>query len=805
MKKWIIIAVLTSCVFVFAENGGGPDQETKEQFIKRVEKNTQKRGEQLDKKTIETRFQEMDANQDGIVTREERRARVKEAPKMEKATVGPIFNTEEILDESTLEIKTLQDWHVDEVTGTTRQKLIEINVAEWWPGQDYRIPVRMIVPLEGKAKGFSITGANPYETLMKDARPTDFQAKLLAGGVGIVKTHVKAFRQIPGKQGLEQKMRRVFMKDLNPRYTTLWIWSMTLMRATTAAYAETDYFEKGKVAGSGSSKNGISPAVALINDERFTATCSDHAFAYYSPTRRADREEVAKADAANKAFFEAVKAGDVNLEKQRAKLYQGVMVGSKSSMNKMALKAGRSMDEMQTFADRLLSSVCVMENWDRLMERGVDILFQPGTHDYVAYDILWGAQNHPQLPVYYEPNGGHSQTPHVAAAKDEQNRDAFLWNHFFGGESLLSPPASSHKVDKDKLSVRVSFDEGPQSKSGRIWWIYDRAPAGSAPFLHAPIPEDQWADMKRDPKTGSLTATIPLKEGASRIDFFSNHGHMANGYQQYLSSPYTRVELSLSQKRSRQVGDAALNKALEEINGRFKNVDVELLEWPEKLQQRLGKIKQIAFLATPVKTPAGKLPLLISLHGGGPRWWNMSLQEQLAISAPGGKIEKLRGFKKLRGYDLAELAGKGMILLEPNTAGLWDADSLDTMLDYVLANYPEIDKDRVYVMGYSMGGRGTWAWINESADRFAAAAPCGFSAADTGDVKKLVKLPIWAMAGGADGDRTTGVRKMVERLRAAGNVNVKHTEFEGADHRAGLAVFSSVELVEWMLEFSKGK
>ena len=111
-----------------------------------------------------------------------------------------VFKTEEILDESTLDIKILQDWHVDEVTGTTRQKLIEINVAEWWPGQDYRIPVRLIVPLEGKAKGFSITGANPYETLMKDARPTDFQAKLLANGVGIVKTHVKRVALIPGKK-----------------------------------------------------------------------------------------------------------------------------------------------------------------------------------------------------------------------------------------------------------------------------------------------------------------------------------------------------------------------------------------------------------------------------------------------------------------------------------------------------------------------------------------------------------------------------------------------------------------------------
>ncbi|MBA7521199.1 hypothetical protein ES705_13302 [subsurface metagenome] len=670
-----------------------------------------------------------------------------------------LFNTEEILDESTLDIKILQDWHP---VGATRQKLIEINVAQWWPGQDYRIPVRLIVPLEGKAKGFSITGANPYETLMKDARPTDFQAKLLAGGVGIVKTHVKAFRQIPGKQGLEQKMGRMFMKDLNPRYTTLWIWSMTLMRATTAAYADGDHFEKGKVAGSGSSKNGISPAVALINDERFTATCSDHAFAYYSPTRRADREEMAKADAANKAFFEAVKAGDIELEQQRGKIYQRVMVGSERSMDKMALKAGRSMDEFHDMKDRLLSSVCVAENWDRLMERGVDVLFTPGTHDYVAFDILWGAQNHPQLPVYYQPNGGHYQTPHVATAEDEQNREAFLWHHFFGGEPLLKPPKSSHKVDKDKLNVSVSFNEGPQPISGRIWWIYDRAPAGSAPFLHVQIPEDQWMDMERDAKTGAWTATIPLKDGFERIDFFSNHGHMANGYKQYLSSPYTRVELSPShfsnaqaqqpseeqlakilkrfpeadtdkdgkltteeiqqfrQSRQRntrpaaaaqptQAGDAKLTETLAGYNARFKNVELELLEWPGELHEKLGKMLKVAFVARPVEKIAGKLPLIISLHGGGQRWWDLSLQEQLAISAPGGKFEKLRGFKKLRGYDLAELAGKGMILLEPNTAGPWDAGTLDTMLDYVLANYPKIDKDRVYVMGYSMGGRGACA------------------------------------------------------------------------------------------------
>jgi len=129
------------------------------------------------------------------------------------------------------------------VTGSTRQKLIEINVAEWWPGQDYRIPVRMIVPLKGKAKGFSITGANEYETLMKDSQPDDFQAKLLANGVGIVKTHVKRVAKIPGKKGQLEEMEKLFKEDPNPRYTQVWIWTMTLMRAATAAYADVDHFK----------------------------------------------------------------------------------------------------------------------------------------------------------------------------------------------------------------------------------------------------------------------------------------------------------------------------------------------------------------------------------------------------------------------------------------------------------------------------------------------------------------------------------------------------------------------------------
>ena len=184
---------------------------------------------------------------------------------------------------------------------------------------------------------------------------------------------------------------------------------------------------------------------------------------------------------------------------------------------------------------------------------------------------------------------------------------------------------------------------------------------------------------------------------------------------------------------------------------RFKNSQHR---WPDELHQKLGKFKKIAFIAYPSKRPAGKLPLLISLHGGGGK--KMSVQQQLARSA------------EVKGLALAELAAKDLILLEPNTSDDWDADSLNTMLDFVLKKHDEIDESRIYVMGHSMGGWGTWAWIGQSSERFAAAAPCGFPVPETGDYQGLVKLPIWGMAGGADGERTTGIKKMVQRLTAAG-------------------------------------
>ena len=174
-----------------------------------------------------------------------------------QAETGPLFNPGEILDETTLDVKVLQDWHLDSVSKTTRQKLIEIKVAEWWPGQDYRIPVRLIVPLNQKATAIHITSQHRHKRLEQDAGLNKTQQALMDGGVGLVYTVVQRLAVMPGGRELERGMIPRLLKTHNPRYNVTWIWPMTLMRAVTAACAERDYFEPGKVAGSGSSKNGF--------------------------------------------------------------------------------------------------------------------------------------------------------------------------------------------------------------------------------------------------------------------------------------------------------------------------------------------------------------------------------------------------------------------------------------------------------------------------------------------------------------------------------------------------------------------
>ncbi|MBT7866240.1 MAG: hypothetical protein HN763_07785, partial [Opitutales bacterium] len=102
-----------------------------------------------------------------------------------------IFDMDEIRDASTLKSEILQDWHIVNGLVSTRQKSITISVGELWPGRDLRIPVRFIVPVNGKAKGFHLTGGHNLKQFESDTAIRGVDIELIKGGIGLVHTIVQ--------------------------------------------------------------------------------------------------------------------------------------------------------------------------------------------------------------------------------------------------------------------------------------------------------------------------------------------------------------------------------------------------------------------------------------------------------------------------------------------------------------------------------------------------------------------------------------------------------------------------------------
>jgi hypothetical protein len=460
----------------------------------------------------------------------------------------PLFDMQAIRDAASLEVEVLKNWHAVGGDVPTRQKLVTIRVGELVPGHEYRVPVRMIVPANGKARGFHLTGGHQTAMLQNDARPRGVERELLGGGVGLVYTVVQVLQQ-SGQGDLGQAAERRFLQTLDPHSSIqYWGWPATLMRAVTAAYAEKEHFEVGKVALSGGSKNGASPSVAIIHDKRMTALHASVSPIWDSPLRLCDRAEWERLRTENQRFVTALRQRNPGVNAQRL-LNHGFLGGTFGPVyNSPALAAGRRWQDLEKLSSRMADNVFISRNLDALKARDVDLYFHPGTHDFVAFDIAWGGEHHPEIPLYLAVNSGHGQRSDHPGREREENKAAFLLEHFFEEvEPLLEAPTVISEVKGRRLSVTVTFKLESRAESGRIYWIYDRGPDGSAAYITELFPQDQWKEMTFDAEKNTWSAEIPLKDNVSRIDFFSNHRktieYRFRSYRSYISSSYTRVLL----------------------------------------------------------------------------------------------------------------------------------------------------------------------------------------------------------------------------------------------------------------------
>jgi predicted peptidase len=192
--------------------------------------------------------------------------------------------------------------------------------------------------------------------------------------------------------------------------------------------------------------------------------------------------------------------------------------------------------------------------------------------------------------------------------------------------------------------------------------------------------------------------------------------------------------------------------------------------------------KQV-LLYHPKTKKVGKLPLIIYLHGSGGR--NKS-------------IEKMKWTGHARRYLREHKAEHTAKILVPQSKG-WKPEELNRMLDQVLAANDDVDPNRIYCVGYSMGGKGTWEWGMIAHDRLAAIVPLAFIP-DVTKLKDMTKLPIWAMVGTKDSKpRVTGIPAMGKQLKELGSTVVRITVFEGTNHAstAGKAL-SEPGLDDWL-------
>ena len=126
------------------------------------------------------------------------------------------------------------------------------------------------------------------------------------------------------------------------------------------------------------------------------------------------------------------------------------------------------------------------------------------------------------------------------------------------------------------------------------------------------------------------------------------------------------------------------------------------------------------------------------------------------------------------------------------------------LLDALPKEFADIDLDRVYITGLSMGGFGTWDLVTRFPERFAAAVPvCG--GADPAKAPDIARLPVWVFHGSADPVVTVEQsRRMIAALQAAGGQPL-YSEYPNVQHDSWTAAYQEPQLLPWMFAQTRGQ
>jgi predicted peptidase len=238
-------------------------------------------------------------------------------------------------------------------------------------------------------------------------------------------------------------------------------------------------------------------------------------------------------------------------------------------------------------------------------------------------------------------------------------------------------------------------------------------------------------------------------------------------------------------------------------------------EFPSRSGDLDGKRYNYRLYVPADRNPAEKIPVMLYLHGSNRRGKdNRSQLEDLA--------------------DVIKEYPPPFIMVFPQCpeGTFWAGPAMQQALAALEQTVKEFngDENRLYLAGFSMGGFGAWQAAVTYPNKFAAVVPVAGgilplgqpseedkaqlspavrTAIEQPDIYKayaaaIGNTPVWVFHGEKDeAVPVEGARKMVETLKAAGNPNVKYTEFENVGHGSVIKAFTEPGLYAWLAEQRK--
>lgn len=192
------------------------------------------------------------------------------------------------------------------------------------------------------------------------------------------------------------------------------------------------------------------------------------------------------------------------------------------------------------------------------------------------------------------------------------------------------------------------------------------------------------------------------------------------------------------------------------------------------------------WLSTPENSEEAK-PAIIFLHGQSLCGNDLNKVKRY------GTIDAIEKGREIDAY----------VIAPQNPGGSWKPEKIMDVLQWVEENY-NVDTDRVYVLGMSLGGYGTLDFVATYPDEVAAAmAMCGGSTKK--DLSGLNDVPLWIIHGTADNrvsishsDRVVAAMKETD----SETERLQYDRVPGMDHSRPARLFYHPDTYNWLFSHS---